>query len=92
MRLTCLLSFAQDHPDQDRDHNGTYRQHDERKKCSRRSQKDWNRTEKVDYRSNHSPRPPESHEWRQNGGIYVLANHDGTIICVRPAPQNHEPS
>ena len=99
--ITCLPAVAQDHPDQDRHDqaqsqdrhdNGTYRQHEEWKKGSRIQQEDWNRGEKADYRTNHLRRPPEGHEWRQIDGNYVLANHDGTIASVRPAPRNHERS
>ena len=97
--LTCLPALAQDHPDQDRHDqaqsqdrhdNGRYRHHDEWKKGSRIPQEDWNRGEKADYRANHLQRPPEGHEWRQIDGNYVLADRDGTIDSVRPAPRNHE--
>ena len=97
--LTCLPALAQDHPDQDRHDqaqsqdrhdNGAYRQHDEWKKGSRIPQEDWNRGEKTDYRANHLQRPPKGHEWRQIDGNFVLANQDGTIVSVRPAPRNHE--
>jgi Ni/Co efflux regulator RcnB len=87
--LTCLPALAQDHADQDRHDNGTYRQHNEWKKGSRIPQEDWNRGEKADYRANHLRRPPEGHEWRRIDGNYVLANHDGTIVSVRPAPHTH---
>jgi Ni/Co efflux regulator RcnB len=87
--LICLPALAQDHADQDRHDNGSYRQHNEWKKGSRIPQEDWNRGEKADYRANHLRRPPEGHEWRQIDGNYVLANHDGTIVSVRPAPHTH---
>jgi hypothetical protein len=35
---------------------------------------------------------PEGHEWRQIDDNYVLANHDGTIVSVRPVPRNYERS
>lgn len=88
--LTCLPTFAQDHPDQDRHDNGAYRQHDEWKTGSRIRHEDWDRGDKVDYRANHLRRPPEGHEWRQIDGNYVLARQDGTIVSVRPAQRNHE--
>ena len=97
--LTCLPALTQDHPDQDRHDqaqpqdrhdNGTYRQHNEWKKGSRMRQEDWSRGDAVDYRANHLSRPPEGHEWRQIDGNYVLADRDGTIDSVRPAPRNHE--
>ena len=88
--LTCLPALTQEHPDQDRHDNGTYRQHNEWKKGSRVRQEDWNRGDTVDYRANHLNRPPEGHEWRQIDGNYVLADRDGTIDSVRPAPRNHE--
>ena len=97
--LTCLPASTQEHPDQDRHDqaqsqdrhdNATYRQHNEWKKGSRMRQEDWNRGETVDYRANHLRRPSEGHEWRQIDGNYVLADRDGTIDSVRPAPRNHE--
>jgi Ni/Co efflux regulator RcnB len=94
--LTSLPAIAQDHPDhdqaqsQDRHDNGTYRHHDDWKKGSRIQQEDWNRGDKVDYRANHLRRPPEGHEWRNIDGNYVLANHDGMIVSVRPAPRDHQ--
>lgn len=99
--LTCRPGFAQDHPDQgrhdqaqsqDRHDNDTYRHHDEWKKGSRVRKEDWNRGETVDYRANHLRRPPADHEWRKIDGNYVLANQDGTIASVKPAPRDHQRS
>jgi Ni/Co efflux regulator RcnB len=92
LALTGLPAGAQDHPDQDRHDNGTYRHHDEWKKGSRIQSDDWNRGDKVDYRQNHLTRPPAGHEWRQIDGNYVLANQDGVIRSVRPAPRDHQKS
>jgi Ni/Co efflux regulator RcnB len=89
MALAGLPAVAQDHPDQDRHDNGTYRQHDEWKKGAQISHDDWNRGEKVDYRANHLRKPPEGHEWRRIDGNYVMAKNDGTIASVRPAPRNN---
>ena len=95
--LTCLPTFAQDHPDQDRHdqaqsqdrhENGTYRHHDEWKKGYHMSDQDWNRGEKVDYRANHLRRPPEGHEWRQIDGNFVLATHEGIVVSVQTAPRH----
>ena len=97
----CLPTLAQDHPDQDRRDQGqsqvrhdndTYRQHDEWKAGSRIRQEDWTRGDKVEYRANHLRRPPEHTEWRKIDGNYVLANQDGTVVSVRPAPRNHQRS
>jgi len=97
--LCGLPAMAQDHPDQDRHDqaqsqdrhdSGTYRHHDEWKRGSRINQGDWNRGAQVDYRANHLQRPPEGHEWRNIDGNYVLADHDGTIVSVRPAAREHQ--
>jgi Ni/Co efflux regulator RcnB len=93
--LSGVPALAQDHPDQsqqDRHDNETYRHHDEWKKGSQVSHDDWNRGDKVDYKQNHLRRPPEGHEWRKIDGNYVLANQDGKIANVRPAPRNHQRS
>jgi len=101
LALSGLPAFAQERPDQDRHDqaqsqdrhdNGSYRHHEDWKKGTRIPQEDWNRGDQVDYRANHLRRPPEGHEWRHIDGDYVLANHDGTIVSVRPAPRNHERS
>jgi Ni/Co efflux regulator RcnB len=34
---------------------------------------DWNRGQKVDYRSHHLRKPPRGYEWRQVDNNYVLA-------------------
>jgi Ni/Co efflux regulator RcnB len=34
---------------------------------------DWNRGQKVDYRSHHFRAPPAGYEWREVDGNYVLA-------------------
>ena len=90
--LTGIPSVAQEHADQDRHDNGTYRHHDDWKKGSHIAQDDWNRGDRVDYKEHHLRRPPEGHEWRQIDGNFVLANHEGVIVSVRPAPRNHERS
>jgi Ni/Co efflux regulator RcnB len=46
----------------------------------------------LDYRANHLRRPAEGTEWRKIDGNHVLANQDGTIASVRPAPRNHQRS
>jgi Ni/Co efflux regulator RcnB len=96
--LTGVPAFAQEHADQDRHDqaqqdrhdNGSYRHHDEWKKGSHVPREDWDRGNRVDYRANHLRRPPEGHEWRQIDGDYVMADQDGRIVTVRPAPRNHE--
>jgi Ni/Co efflux regulator RcnB len=92
LALTGLPASAQDHPDQDRHANGSYRQHNEWKKGSRVQSDDWNRGDKLDYRQNHLRRPPSGYEWRKIDGNYVLANQDGLISTVRPAPRDHQRS
>lgn len=85
LALTGLPAFAQEHSDQDRHDNGTYRHHDEWKKGAKIHDEDWSRGEKVDYHQYHLRRPPEGHEWRQIDGNYVLANRDGVIVSIQPA-------
>jgi Ni/Co efflux regulator RcnB len=101
LALASPSVVAQDHPDNDRHDqaqsgdrhdNGTYRRHDEWKKGSRVGNDDWGRGDKLDYRQNHLSRPPSGHEWRQIDGNYVLANPDGVIFSIRPAPRNHQKS
>jgi Ni/Co efflux regulator RcnB len=90
MALASVSALAQDHHDQDhqsQDHrdNHTYRQHQEWKAGSRIQQDEWNRGDRVDYRQYHLRRPPAGHEWRQIDGNYVMANHDGVIVSIRPS-------
>jgi Ni/Co efflux regulator RcnB len=88
--LSGLPALSQDHPDQDRHDNATYHHHDEWKKGAHIRDEDWNRGDKVDYRTYHLQRPPEGHEWRQIDGNYVLANREGVIVSVRPVPHHHD--
>jgi|SRR5579859_4726593 len=90
LALIGLPAVSQEHQDQDRHDNGTYRHHDEWKRGAKIHDEDWSRGDRVDYRQNHLRRPPEGHEWRQIDGNYVLANRDGMIVSVRPAPRHHD--
>jgi len=83
MALASLPALAQDHQDQDRRDNHTYKQHNEWKAGTKIQHEDWDKGDKVDYRQNHLRRPPAGHEWRQIEGNYVMANQDGVIVSVR---------
>ena len=91
--LTCLPTSAQDHPDQDRhdqaqEHHDSYRHHGEWKKGYHMKDEDWNRGEKVDYRTYHLRRPPEGQEWRQIDGNFVLGSREGIVVSVQAAPHH----
>ncbi|KAA6464658.1 hypothetical protein DYQ86_01460 [Acidobacteria bacterium AB60] len=89
LALTGAQGIAQEHADQDRHDNGSYRHHEDWKKGSHISHEDWDRGQRVDYREHHLRRPPEGHEWRQIDGNYVQAGPDGVISSVRVAPRNN---
>ena len=61
--------------DQRDDHhdNHQYVEHKEWKKGYHMQKEDWNRGERVDYRTYHLNAPPRGYEWRQVDGNYVLA-------------------
>ncbi len=76
------VTFAQDHHDDqrdehrdDRDHHDDhgYVKHDEWRKGYHMRHEDWDRGERVDYRTYHLRRPPSGYEWRSVDGNYVLA-------------------
>jgi len=50
-----------------------YVQHTEWKKGYHMKPEDWNRGERVDYRTYHLSAPPRGYEWREVDGNYVLA-------------------
>lgn len=53
-------------------------------------QEDWNRGERVDYRTYHLRRPPSGYEWRLVDGNYVLAAvATGVIASVVVASAVH---
>ncbi len=68
LTLTGGTAFAEDHHD-----NHQYVKHEEWKKGYHMQHTDWDRGEKVDYRTNHLRRPPSGYEWRLVDGNYVLA-------------------
>jgi Ni/Co efflux regulator RcnB len=92
LALSGLPAFAQEHADQDHHDNSSYRHHDDWKKGSHIRDEDWSRGDKVDYHQYHLQRPPSGHEGRRIDGNFVLANPNGVIVSVRPAPRNHERS
>lgn len=53
--------------------NHGYQRHADWRKGHRMARADWDRGERVDYRSHHLRRPPRGYEWRQVDGNYVLA-------------------
>jgi Ni/Co efflux regulator RcnB len=77
---TAPAAFAQDHrddhhddhPAEHHDDHGGYVRHDEYKKGYRMPPADWNRGQRVDYRTYHLSAPPNGYEWRSVDGNYVL--------------------
>jgi Ni/Co efflux regulator RcnB len=63
-----LTLYAQDHHE-----NHPYVRHTEWKKGYHMKQEDWNRGEKIDYRTYHLNAPPNGYEWREVDGNYVMA-------------------
>ena len=66
-----------DHGDRG-DHNGYaghsgYVRHDDWRRGHRMERADWDRGERVDWRSHHLRHPPRGYEWRNVDGNYVLA-------------------
>jgi Ni/Co efflux regulator RcnB len=61
-------AYADDHHD-----NHHYVKHQEWKRGYHMRQEDWNRGERVDYRTYHLHRPPNGYEWRLVDGNYVMA-------------------
>ncbi len=74
-------AFAQDHHDDHPDHHDDhhddrhdgYVRHDEWRKGYRMRPEDWNRGQRIDYRTYHLNAPPRGYEWRSVDGNYVMA-------------------
>lgn len=84
---TPLAALAQhdDHPD-----NQHYVHHAEWKKGYHMNRNDWNRGQRVDYRTYHLRQPPAGYEWREVDGNYVLAAvATGVIASVVAASVAH---
>ncbi len=71
--------YAQDHHDDRRDdrrddhhQNHPFVHHEEWKKGYHMNRDDWNRGERIDYRTYHLRQPPRGYEWREVDGNYVL--------------------
>jgi Ni/Co efflux regulator RcnB len=64
--------YAQDHHDDGRHHDHPYVRHDEWRKDYHMNHDDWNRGERIDYRTYHLQSPPRGYEWREVDGNYVL--------------------
>lgn len=74
--LTAGAAFAQDHHDDHHDdhhQNHPYVHHEEWKHGYHMNHDDWNRGERIDYRTYHLRQPPRGYEWREVDGNYVLA-------------------
>jgi Ni/Co efflux regulator RcnB len=85
LTLTGGVAFADDHHD-----NHQYVKHEEWKKGYHMQHTDWDRGEKVDYRTYHLRRPPSGYEWRLVDGNYVLAAvATGVIASVVVAAAMH---
>jgi Ni/Co efflux regulator RcnB len=80
-----------DHHDQghsqDRHDNSRYQHHNEWKRGYRFQHEDWDRGDRVDYRTNHLSRPPAGREWRRIDGNFVLGDQNGVIFSIRVAPR-----
>jgi len=93
--LSAGVGFAQDHDDHDRDRdrhrdNHHYVHHNEWRKGDHMRHEDWDRGERVDYRTYHLRRPPRGYEWRMVDGHYVLAAvATGVIASVVIAANAH---
>jgi Ni/Co efflux regulator RcnB len=57
------------------------RHHSEWRKGTRLARNDWNRGQRVDWRSHRLSSPPRGYEWRQVDGDYVLAAAATGIIA-----------
>lgn len=69
--LSGGMLFAQDHHDE-RHHDHPYVRHEECRKGYHMNHDDWNRGERIDYRTYHLQSPPRGYEWREVDGNYVL--------------------
>ncbi len=71
------LAQPYDHRDQGGNHgqsaNRGWSDHSDWRKGGRVARNDWDRGQRVDYRSHHLRRPARGYEWRQVDGNYVLA-------------------
>jgi len=81
-------AYAQDHRDDNHD-NHAYVEHKEWKKGYHMNHDDWNRGEKVDYRTNHLSAPRSGYEWREVDGNYVMAAVATGVIASVVAASAH---
>jgi Ni/Co efflux regulator RcnB len=82
LALGSGIAIAQDHHDDHHDdHHNNYVRHDEWKKGYHMNRDDWNRGERIDYRTYHLNAPPRGYEWRRVDGNYVLAGVATGIIA-----------
>jgi Ni/Co efflux regulator RcnB len=102
--LSTGAAFAQDHRDdrhddrhdEHRDNSGEHRgnngyvHHDEWRKGYHMRHEDWDRGQRIDYRTYRLRRPPRGYEWRQVDGNFVLAAvATGIIASVIAASAAH---
>jgi Ni/Co efflux regulator RcnB len=69
-------NFHQNDNHQNDNRNGNhqnYVHHNEWKHGYHMPQQDWNRGQRVDYRTYHLSAPPRGYEWREVDGNYVMA-------------------
>jgi Ni/Co efflux regulator RcnB len=86
-----------DHRDEHRDDrrddhhdNHAYVHHDEWRKGYHMRHEDWDRGERVDYRTYRLRRPPRGYEWREVDGNYVMAAvATGVIATIVAAAAAH---
>lgn len=78
-----------DHHDDQRN-NHQYVRHQEWRKGYHMRSDDWNRGQRVDYRTYHLRQPPAGYEWREVDGNYVMAAvTTGIIASVIAASAAH---
>jgi len=76
--ITMAAPMAQaqpgrDHGDRHDQFRGDFHRHDEWRRGYHMHRNDWDRGERIDWRSRHLRRPPRGYEWREVDGNYVLA-------------------
>jgi Ni/Co efflux regulator RcnB len=78
------------HDDNNHDaYHQNYVRHNEWKHGYHMRQQDWNRGQRVDYRTYHLNAPPRGYEWREVDGNYVMAAVATGVIASVIAASAH---
>lgn len=84
-----VAALAQ-HDDHHDDQHQRYVHHEEWKKGYHMRHDDWDRGERIDYRTYHLRQPPRGYEWREVDGNFVMAAvATGIIASVVAASAAH---